>query len=40
MPLDYKMNRRIYCFGSEVYGFKVCDCLVEVTLGALETIKV
>ena len=39
MPLDYKINRRISCFGSKVYGFKICDCLVDVTLRALESIE-
>ena len=39
MLLDYKTNRQISCFGLKVYGFKVCDCLVEVTLGTLETIN-
>ena len=39
MPLDYKMNRQISCFGSKVFGFKVCDCLADVTLWALENIE-
>ena len=39
MSLDYKINRRITCFGSKVYGFKICDCLLDITLVALETIE-
>ena len=37
--MNYKRNRQISCFGSKARGFKLCDCLVDVTLGALENIE-
>ena len=36
--MNFKTNRRISCFGSVIYGFKVCDCLVDVTIGAFNSI--
>ena len=37
--LDYKINRRITCFGSKVYGFKIYGCLLDITIAAIESIE-
>ena len=38
MPLQLNTSRPISCFGTKVHGFKVCDCILDVTFGALEKI--
>ena len=39
MSLKYDLNKRVSCFGNKCSGMRICDCLLDVTLGTLKDME-